>query len=132
VVDLIAIQFLMARDREMPTIFQRLNRWGVPTYGMILAAVVPAALVVAVKDLAGLADLYCGRRGRRDCDKSWRYLDRRHLGSSGQRALSCSVPLLSWQRSNFPSSSINPTHGILPLPFWLSAWFCADSCKSAV
>ena len=58
VVDLIAIQFLMARDREMPTIFQRLNRWGVPAYGMILAAVVPAALVVAVKDMAGLADLY--------------------------------------------------------------------------
>jgi nucleotide-binding universal stress UspA family protein len=48
----------MARDREMPTIFQRLNRWGVPAYGMILAAVVPAALVVAVKDMAGLADLY--------------------------------------------------------------------------
>jgi amino acid transporter/nucleotide-binding universal stress UspA family protein len=58
VVDLIAIQFLMARDREMPSIFQRLNRWGVPGYGMILAAVVPAALVIAVKDMAGLADLY--------------------------------------------------------------------------
>jgi amino acid transporter len=58
VVDLIAIQFLMARDREMPSLFQRLNRWGVPAYGMILAAVVPAALVIAVKDLAGLADLY--------------------------------------------------------------------------
>ena len=58
VVDLIAIQFLMARDREMPTIFQRLNHWGVPAYGMILAAVVPAALVIAVNDLVGLADLY--------------------------------------------------------------------------
>ena len=58
VVDLIAIQFLMARDREMPSIFQRLNRWGVPAWGMILAAVVPAVLVVAVKDMAGLADLY--------------------------------------------------------------------------
>jgi amino acid transporter len=58
VVDLIAIQFLMARDHEMPTIFQRLNRWGVPAFGMVLAAIVPAALVVVVKDLAGLADLY--------------------------------------------------------------------------
>jgi amino acid transporter/nucleotide-binding universal stress UspA family protein len=58
VVDLIAIQFLMARDREMPSIFQRLNRWGVPAYGMILAAVVPAVLVIAIKDMAGLADLY--------------------------------------------------------------------------
>ena len=58
VVDLIAIQFLMARDRELPGLFQRLNRWGVPACGMILAAVVPALLVLAVKDMAGLADLY--------------------------------------------------------------------------
>jgi amino acid transporter/nucleotide-binding universal stress UspA family protein len=58
VVDLIAIQFLMARNREMPAFFQRLNRWGVPAYGMILAAVVPAVLVIAVQDMAGLADLY--------------------------------------------------------------------------
>jgi amino acid transporter/nucleotide-binding universal stress UspA family protein len=58
VVDLIAIQFLMARDRELPTIFQKLNRWGVPACGMILAAVVPALLVIAVRDMSGLADLY--------------------------------------------------------------------------
>jgi amino acid transporter len=58
VVDLIAIQFLMARDRELPSIFQRLNRWGVPACGMILAALVPALLVIAVQDMAGLADLY--------------------------------------------------------------------------
>ena len=58
VVDLIAIQFLMARDRELPAIFQNLNRWGVPACGLILAAVVPAILVIAVKDMAGLADLY--------------------------------------------------------------------------
>src|ERR1700745_1939624 len=31
IVDLITIQFLMARDREMPAIFQRLNKWGVPS-----------------------------------------------------------------------------------------------------
>src|SRR5439155_312298 len=30
IVDLIAIQFLMSRDRELPNIFQRLNKWGVP------------------------------------------------------------------------------------------------------
>ena len=30
IVDLIAIQFLMSRDREMPAVFQRLNKWGVP------------------------------------------------------------------------------------------------------
>ena len=58
IVDLITIQFLMARDRELPNVFQRLNKWGVPSAGMLLATVVPVALVVFVKDMAGLADLY--------------------------------------------------------------------------
>ena len=58
IVDLITIQFLMARDREMPSIFQRLNKWGVPSFGMLLATVVPMALVLLVKDMVGLADLY--------------------------------------------------------------------------
>jgi len=58
IVDLITIQFLMARDRELPKIFQRLNNWGVPSAGMLLATVVPMALVILVKDMAGLADLY--------------------------------------------------------------------------
>jgi nucleotide-binding universal stress UspA family protein len=58
IVDLITIQFLMARDRELPKIFQRLNNWGVPSAGMLLATIVPMALVILVKDMAGLADLY--------------------------------------------------------------------------
>ncbi len=58
VVDLIAIQFLMSRDRELPKIFQRLNKWGVPSAGMLLATVVPMLLVIVVKDMSGLADLY--------------------------------------------------------------------------
>jgi amino acid transporter len=39
IVALIAIQFLTSRDREIPTIFQRLNKWGVPNAGMLLATV---------------------------------------------------------------------------------------------
>jgi amino acid transporter/nucleotide-binding universal stress UspA family protein len=58
IVDLITIQFLMARDRELPAIFQRLNKWGVPGAGMLLATLVPMLLVVLVKDMVGLADLY--------------------------------------------------------------------------
>jgi amino acid transporter/nucleotide-binding universal stress UspA family protein len=58
IVDLITIQFLMARDRELPPIFQRLNKWGVPSAGMMLATIVPMLLVLMVKDMAGLADLY--------------------------------------------------------------------------
>jgi nucleotide-binding universal stress UspA family protein len=58
IVDLIAIQFLMSRDRELPKIFQRLNKWGVPSAGMLLATIVPMLLVIIVKDMSGLADLY--------------------------------------------------------------------------
>jgi amino acid transporter/nucleotide-binding universal stress UspA family protein len=58
IVALITIQFLMARDRELPTIFQSLNKWGVPTAGMALATIVPILLVIFVKDISGLADLY--------------------------------------------------------------------------
>src|SRR2546427_6648405 len=58
IVDLIMIQFLMSRDRELPTIFQRLNKWGVPSAGTLLATIVPMLLVMMVKDMAGLADLY--------------------------------------------------------------------------
>lgn len=58
IVDLIMIQFLMSRDRELPALFQRLNKWGVPSFGMLLATIVPMSLVILVKDMAGLADLY--------------------------------------------------------------------------
>src|SRR5213596_3469173 len=58
IVDLIAIQFLMSRDRELPAIFQKLNRWGVPNAATLLATIVPMVLVVIVKDMSGLADLY--------------------------------------------------------------------------
>ena len=58
IVDLIAISFLMARDKELPITFQKLNTHGVPNAGLIVATVIPAILVVVVRDMAGLADLY--------------------------------------------------------------------------
>ncbi len=58
IVDLISIQFLMSRDGELPPLFQKLNKFGVPNIAMVAAAVIPAILVVLVKDMAGLADLY--------------------------------------------------------------------------
>lgn len=57
-VALINIQFLLARDREIPLVFQRLNKWGVPTVAMAAATLVPILLVLFVKDISGLAALY--------------------------------------------------------------------------
>lgn len=58
IVDLIAISFLMSRDGELPPRFQKLNRFGVPNWGLIVATSIPILLVVLVKDMGGLADLY--------------------------------------------------------------------------
>ena len=58
IVDLIAISFLMSRDGEIPDMFQKLNRYGVPNWSILLATVVPAILVASIHDMSGLADLY--------------------------------------------------------------------------
>jgi amino acid transporter len=58
IVGLISISFLMSRDGELPRQFEKLNSFGVPTIGLAIATVIPAILVVAVRDMAGLADLY--------------------------------------------------------------------------
>ena len=58
IVDLVAISFLMSRDEEIPSAFQKLNKFGVPNLGVVVATVIPAALVIGMKDVAGLADLY--------------------------------------------------------------------------
>jgi hypothetical protein len=53
-----SISFLMARDKELPPIFAKLNTFGVPKVGLIFSMLIPAGLVLAVSDMAGLADLY--------------------------------------------------------------------------
>jgi nucleotide-binding universal stress UspA family protein len=58
IVDLIAISYLMSRDGELPPHFQKLNKFGVPNAGIIVATLVPTILVIAVKDVGGLANLY--------------------------------------------------------------------------
>src|SRR5207247_4192670 len=57
-VALINLQFLLARDREIPKVVQRLDRCGVPSLAMLMATVVPVLLVLLVKDISGLAELY--------------------------------------------------------------------------
>jgi nucleotide-binding universal stress UspA family protein len=58
IVALNGISYLMSRDGELPPQFQKLNEFGVPNLGLIVATVIPAVLVVVVGDLNGLADLY--------------------------------------------------------------------------
>jgi len=56
--DLMAIQYMMARDGEAPAILRRLNGHGVPGYGLLVAMLVPAVLLLVFPDLTQLAGLY--------------------------------------------------------------------------
>jgi len=58
ITDLMAIQYMMARDGEVPAILARLNSHGVPGYGLLLAMFIPAALLMMFPDLTQLAGLY--------------------------------------------------------------------------
>ncbi len=56
--DLVSIQFSMARDRELPSIFSQLNRFGMPWLALIVAVSIPTVVLIAEHDLIHLASLY--------------------------------------------------------------------------
>lgn len=58
VTDLVSIQYMMARDRELPQVFSGLNKWGMPAIALLLAVSIPLITVIAVPDVEHLGDLY--------------------------------------------------------------------------
>ncbi|MFN8709451.1 MAG: APC family permease, partial [Planctomyces sp.] len=58
VTDLVSIQFMMARDRELPSVFGGLNRWGMPVLALVMATVIPVVTVLLAPDVQILAELY--------------------------------------------------------------------------
>jgi amino acid transporter/nucleotide-binding universal stress UspA family protein len=58
VTDLVSIQFMMSRDRELPSLFGGLNRWGMPVLPLVIGAAAPIVVVLLAPDVAALADLY--------------------------------------------------------------------------
>jgi len=56
--DLVSIQFLLSRDKELPSIFSRLNRFGMPGLALIVATTAPILVLLAQHDVVGLAALY--------------------------------------------------------------------------
>lgn len=55
---LIGLNYLLARDGEMPRSFARLNPFGVPWWPMILAVALPTVVVALASDLTTLMGLY--------------------------------------------------------------------------
>ena len=58
ITDLVSIQFMLSRDRELPPAFGVLNEWGMPVLSLLVAAVAPAVIVLLVPDVGALAHLY--------------------------------------------------------------------------
>lgn len=58
VTDLVSIQFMMSRDRELPSIFAALNNWGMPLVSLVVGTAVPLVIVIAVPSMEELANLY--------------------------------------------------------------------------
>jgi amino acid transporter len=58
ITDMISVQYLMSRDGELPPVFQKLNRFGVPWVPAVIATAVPCFVLVASHDLEHLAALY--------------------------------------------------------------------------
>lgn len=58
IADLVSVQFLLGKDRELPEIFTKLNRFGMPALALIVATVIPALVLVFEHDVVGLAALY--------------------------------------------------------------------------
>src|SRR5206468_3780225 len=56
--DMISVQYLMARDGELPTFLTSLNRFGVPWIPAIIASAVPVIVLLVSHDLDSLAALY--------------------------------------------------------------------------
>jgi amino acid transporter len=58
ITDMISVQYLMSRDGELPAVFQKLNRFGVPWVPSIVATLVPCLVLLVSHDLEYLASLY--------------------------------------------------------------------------
>ena len=55
---LVSTQFMLSRDKELPQALGKLNRYGMPKIPLIVAAIIPAVVVVLFPDVEKLAGLY--------------------------------------------------------------------------
>ncbi len=58
ITDFVSIQFLMAKDKELPGSFSSLNRYGMPWLALIVGVTVPCLVLVFEHDVVRLAALY--------------------------------------------------------------------------
>lgn len=55
---LVAVQFMLSRDHELPFVLSGLNRAGVPLVPLVVASIIPAVVLLVFPNVEQLADLY--------------------------------------------------------------------------
>ncbi|HEU5118611.1 MAG TPA: universal stress protein, partial [Isosphaeraceae bacterium] len=55
---LVSVQFMLAQDKELPNSFRSLNGFGMPRLPLLVAALIPALVLVLFPRVEALADLY--------------------------------------------------------------------------
>ncbi len=58
IIAMIGLLYMMARDGEMPRLFTRLNRHGVPVYPLLIVVGMPIAVLLSTSNFSALAGLY--------------------------------------------------------------------------
>lgn len=58
IMDLVSVLFLMSKDKELPSAFGRLNRYGMPWIALAVAASTPVVVLLVEHDVQHLAALY--------------------------------------------------------------------------
>jgi amino acid transporter len=101
---LLSITYVMSRDGELPEIFQRLNRFGAPWFGTLIAAVVPSAVLLFAHDIGTLSALYA-------------------IGVVGAVAINCSLCTIHPRLRSYWRKAAMGALGLLLLAIWVSlAW----------
>ena len=98
---LTSIMYVMSRDGEMPAIFQKLNGFGAPWVAVILAACVPASVLLFAHDLETLAALYA-------------------IGVVGAVAINCSLCTFHPRLRNRWRKAFMGFLGLLMLTIWVT------------
>jgi len=85
---LVSLQFIMGKDRELPRVFARLNRYGMPWFSLLVAIFIPILILMIEHDLAHLAALYAiGAVGAITIDTGACFSNKKIEISKAERAL---------------------------------------------
>jgi amino acid transporter len=98
---LMSVTYVMSRDGELPPFFQRLNAFGAPWIGAIVAAGVPSLVLLFYHDVETLSHLYA-------------------IGIVGAVAINCTITVFHPRLRHWPRKGPMALLGALLIGIWLT------------